>query len=429
MKEATLLPADIYQVVNKSLLSENDKLILNMLYMPLLGNDSVALYLTLYNELRANSYLSVELNHHHLMTALNISLESIKKARIKLEGIGLLKTYYKSGNINSYVYEIYSPLSASEFFNHPIFNVVLFNYVGKEEYTRLLNYFKIPKLALNDYEDITSKFDMTFSSKSYNLLDFENTEVLSKNKLKLAYELDYDFDLIICSMPKNIINDKAFNKTIKELIVNLGFIYDIDPINMSEIIKTCINEKGLIDKEELRKNTRKFYQYNNNNKLPNLIFKTQPDYVRSSIGDNTRKGRLIKVFEDNSPYEFLKAKNKGDKPTTRDMKLLEDLIVDLKLNPAVVNVLIDYVLRTNNNKLNRAYVETIAGQWKRLNIETAKEAMEIAEKEHNKYKKKYVQTKPTKEEKTPLWFDKKIEKETITEEERKELEEMMKCYK
>ena len=50
----------------------------------------------------------------------------------------------------------------------------------------------------------------------------------------------------------------------------------------------------------------------------------------------------------------------------------------------MVNVLIDYVLKKNNNKLNNAFVETIAGQWKRLGIETAKDAMEVAEKEHKK---------------------------------------------
>ena len=35
MNSVTLLPADIYQVVNKSLLNESDKLVLNMLYMPI----------------------------------------------------------------------------------------------------------------------------------------------------------------------------------------------------------------------------------------------------------------------------------------------------------------------------------------------------------------------------------------------------------
>ena len=33
MKRISLFPADIYQVIDKSLLSEHDKLVLNMLYM------------------------------------------------------------------------------------------------------------------------------------------------------------------------------------------------------------------------------------------------------------------------------------------------------------------------------------------------------------------------------------------------------------
>ena len=90
MNSVTLLPADIYQVVNKSLLNESDKLVLNMLYMPIIGNTSITLYNTLYNELKANNYVSTELTHHHLMTNLGDTLDNIKEARIKLEGVGLV---------------------------------------------------------------------------------------------------------------------------------------------------------------------------------------------------------------------------------------------------------------------------------------------------------------------------------------------------
>ena len=47
MKKISLYPADIYQVVDKSLLNEQDKLILNMLYMPIIGYTAVTLYLKL----------------------------------------------------------------------------------------------------------------------------------------------------------------------------------------------------------------------------------------------------------------------------------------------------------------------------------------------------------------------------------------------
>ncbi len=413
MRNISLTPADIYQVIDKSLLSENDRLVLNMLYMPLIGSTAVSLYLKLQSEAR-NTYISSELSHHHLMTCMGTTLDNIKECRIKLEGIGLLKTYLHKGEINSYVYELYSPVSASEFFSHPIFNVVLYNNVGKSEYNRLVDYFKLPHVTLKDYEEITAPFDSVFKSRNYTMIELSQGDIISKNKLLLKYELDYDFDLLISSLPKEMFNEKCLNKSTKELIINLSFLYEIDPVSMADIIRASLTEKGNIDKEELRKNTRKFYQFHNDNRLPSLLFKSQPEYLKSASGDNTKKGRIIKVFENHTPYEFLKAKYKGAKPTERDMKILEMLLTDLKLNPAVINVLIDYTLRTNNNKLVKGYIEAIAGQWKRSGIETAEEAMALAEKEH---KKKYKNTPREKNKVLPSWFNENISSEEVEEDE------------
>lgn len=425
MNKITLYPADIYQVVDKSLISEMDKLILNMLYMPVIGNNAVSLYLKLQSETR-NIIVSPELTHHHLMTSMAISLENLKQARLKLEGIGLMKTYFHKGEINSYVYELYTPVSAKEFFTHPIFNVILYNNVGKNEYNRLLDYFKFPDVQLRDYEEITISFDQAYKTSNYTDLELNTGEVLSKNKLKLKYDLDYDFDLLVRSLPSELFNEKCLNKSTKELIVDLSFLYDIDPIGMADIIRASLNEKGNIVKEELRKNTRKFYQFNNDNRLPSLIFKNQPEYLKSADGDNTKRGKIIKVFESLSPYEFLKAKNKGTKPSDRDMQLLETLLIDMQLKPAVVNVLIDYVLKTNNNKLTKAYVETIAGQWKRSGIETASEAMDLARKENSKKCK----VNPKKKEcVTPGWLNTNITSETNDIEEDTELNNILEEFR
>ena len=214
--KVTLLPADMYIVVNKSMLNEYDKIVLNMLYMPIIGNTAVTLYNILYSELKASNFVSPELTHHHLMTNLGDSLESIKEARIKLEGIGLMKTFVKEGSINSYVYELYSPLSVNEFFNHPIFNMVLYNNVGKEEYLRIKSYFKVPSINLSNYQDITSPFDMTFKSKNYSNFELINEEeIVSKNKRNIEYEQIFDFDALLSSMPKNLLNEKALTKSVK----------------------------------------------------------------------------------------------------------------------------------------------------------------------------------------------------------------------
>lgn len=120
--KTTVLPADTYIVINKTLLNERDRNLLIMLYQPLIGSMAISLYLTLWSYLDKSELMSNEWTHHHLMSNLKIRLEEIIIAREKLEGIGLIKTYYKENKgIKNYIYELYSPMSAHEFFNKSYF--------------------------------------------------------------------------------------------------------------------------------------------------------------------------------------------------------------------------------------------------------------------------------------------------------------------
>ena len=111
------------------------------------------------------------------------------------------------------------------------------------------------------------------------------------------------------------------------------------------------------------------------------------------------------------------------------MKLIEDLMIDYKLSAGVVNVLIDYVLKTNDNKLSRNLVETIAGQWSRNKIETVEEAMDIAKKNHKSLNKKISVKTDIKAKELPDWLDKNIEVNNATDEEIKAMEDLLKEYR
>ena len=420
MENTTLLPADRYVVVNKSILSDADTSIIINLYQPLIGSLAVSLYFTLWNDLGVTNLMSRDLIHHHLMVVLKSGIGSIKVARESLEAFGLLKSYIKNGTINDYIYELYSPLTPQEFFNHPILNVVLYNNVGEREYENLKLMYKTPKIDLKEYIDVTKKLDDVYDTSKFTL----SSDIRDKTSNNIMVDSRINFDEIISSIPKNIINERAFTKKTKELINDLAFIYNIDTLKMTELIRSVLNEFGNIDKNGLRIVARKDYQFKNGT-LPTLVYRTQPDYLKNPLGDNSKKGRIINVFENTTPYDFLRHKYNGAKPTARDLKLLEKLIIDLELSPAVVNVLIDYVLLKNNNRLTSAYVETIAAQWKRANLKTASEAMEFAEKEHKKTQRKEIPKKLEKVE-TPIWFDKNIKDESLSLEEEEELRNLLK---
>lgn len=422
MKLVSILPADSYVVINKSLLNDNDRLVLTMLYQPIIGSIALSLYFTLWSDLNKTEIMSNEYTHHHLMNVMGLKLDEIVSARKRIEAVGLLKTMFKIGQVNNYVYEIYSPLSAMEFFSNPILASSLLSSIGKKEYQDLINYYKVPKINTNDFEDITSHFSDVYMMGTKDLEEVLAKNIKSKDKLEVIIDDVVDFDYIISSMPKGIVNEKAFTGTTRKLINRLAYLYNFDDSVMINLIKNSINEKGMISDAELKKNCKNYYSFENEN-IPKLIYKSKGDIKVETKDTKNIRDKLIECFEKTAPYEFLKARYGGAKPTTRDINLIESLLVDQELNPGVVNVLIDYVLRINDKKLNKNFVEAIASQWKLSKIETVFDAMKQAEKEYRKMNR--VKEKSKKEEKLPTWYGKDVKKKEMTDDEVKELESML----
>ena len=423
----SLLPADTYTIINQTILTEVDKKIIISLYEPIIGPIAVSLYLTLWADLDKLEIMSKDFTHHHLMTILKTKLVDIENARKSLEAVGLLKSYIKrNDNINEYLYELYSPLSASEFLNHPVLSVLLLNNIGENEYNIILNNYKRHTFSKGDYEEITSSINETFKSVNESVYE-EN--IRSVKKLGVNIESSIDFELLESTLTKGLVTSKTFNKKTRDLINQLAFIYNIDSIKMSEIIRLVIDEYGIINKDKLRISTRKNYEYNNNGSLPTIVYRTQPEYLKSPSGDLSNRGKMIHVFENTKPYDFLKSKNRGIKPTSRDLKLLEHLAVDFDLPPGVINVLVDYALLVNNGKLNSAYLETIAGDWSRRNVKTVEDAMSIAEKGHKKNVKVVKEITKKDVVNVPAWMDKDNKSEKMSEEELAELESMFEEFR
>ena len=420
----TILPADTYIVVNKTIINESDRKLVTMLYQPIIGHTAVSLYFTLIDDLIKRELMSDELTHHHLMSTMQLKLTDIVIAREKLEAVGLLKTYLKKDHVNK-------PISASEFFSHPILNVVLYNNLGKKEYDKLVNCYRIPRINLKDYEDITAKFNEVFTSVSGNSF-IENDNIIERNTESIIFNNNVDFDLLISSIPKSLISDKCFNDEVRELISQLAFIYKIDDLNMQGLVRNAINERGMIDKTELRKSCRDFYQFENGGSLPTLVYSKQPEYLKKPSGDSSNRAKQIYTFENITPYDYLRSKYKKGEPTLKELKIIESLMVNFKMKPGVVNVLISYVLTVNNQKFTKDYVETVASQWARLNIETVEDAMRVAEKEHKRIKRKTTKVPNEKKEKEneqlPSWFNKELDRGEMSKEEQEELDNLLKEF-
>ena len=406
-----LLPLDNFVVINKTILNSQDRLTLTLLYQPIVGSITVSLYLTLWSFLDRNKFNSLGNTHNDLAISMQLKLDDIKEAKDKLEAIGLIKTYLKKGEVNSYIYELYGPLSAYEFFNNPILDTALYNNLNKKEYKRIVDSFSLPKVDLKGYQDISCSF-----KDVYNFVSTEktgNNNIKRAKHLDLSFEPNINFNEVLSLIPEELLNIRSISKDTKELIYELAFIYDLGNDAISEIIKNSLVDRK-IDINLLKENCRSFYKFEHKGKIPKIVYQNQPQYLRQSQVNSTKRSKLINQFETTSPYEFLSLKQ-DSKPTEKDMEIIEYLMIEQKLNPGVVNVLLDYVLKINNNKLVRKFVEQIAVQWKRSKIETVSDAIDFARSEYDKKNNKPKTNK--KIEAIPSWFNQDIESDMLSDEE------------
>src|SRR5699024_1669380 len=114
--------------------------------------------------------------HHSLMNYLNVSLDRIYDMRLKLEGIGLLKTYEQNNEENRvYVYELFSPFSPSEFFQDVMLTELLYHHLGEAKFKVLKDHYdKIDKRIIG--ENVTASFQDVFQTFTPTHLPNENVD-------------------------------------------------------------------------------------------------------------------------------------------------------------------------------------------------------------------------------------------------------------
>lgn len=417
-----LLPVDRYFVRTSSFITETDKKIITLLYQPLIGAIAHSLFIALLSELERDQYSSNETTHKTLMTMMGIPLDIIYEERKKLEGIGLLNVYKKKNDEDvTYLYELQKPFSPLEFFKDDVLSVYLYNRVGKHRYLQLRERFTLDQINKDEFKETTLSFSDVFTSLHHSEISHHQGELSiaveidqghamvsndEKNRTYSILENSFDFELLTAHLSSLINPTKLLNDKVKDVIVQLAFVYRIDPLEMSKIIQDSLMQDDQVDINVLRAKVKSWYRFTHDSEPPALGLRTQPQkfQVMSGKVPTTEEDEMILHYETVSPLALLESKcTDGSKIPISDLKIIESLLLDFKLLPGVVNVLIDYVLEINNMKLTKAFVEKIAGQWARKNIKTVKEAMELAKEEfksRDQMEKAKAETAASKEKQT-----------------------------
>ncbi|MFJ7730937.1 replication initiation and membrane attachment family protein [Lysinibacillus sp. NPDC097231] len=419
-----LQPADPFDIRLPHALSTQERQLVTLFYQPLTGAEPISLYLTLWAE--AEQMPNMQMTHYYLMNVLGLPIGKIFEARIALEAIGLLRTWKReNGGQRSFLYELMRPLDADSFMKDPLLSMFLFSKIGEQAYRKLRQRFISPTRDA-EFKDVSRAFIDVFKPINLNIPVDLQADTNRKDKQQRIYPFyfeQFDFELLQAGLSEQLVPASLLTLEVRENIAKLAFLYHLTALDMQKVVILALDDDLGISQERLRKAAADFYKLTVSKEPPKLARVTEPLPLEEA-GQKTKDSELQRYLETTPPVQVLRDINNGKEPLQTSVQLAESLIVQHGMPVGVVNALLEYVMLTTDMKLPKKYVETIADHWVRKNIQTAKEAMELARQEHDKYTtwKNKPQT-PNKSnqnakgrsgnqrEKVPEWFYKRNEQQ------------------
>lgn len=397
-----ILPVDGYYVFLKGELPVDYVTSLSHLYQPLIGIQAVALYQTLLAELEFQE--EIPQTHHTLMNYMNIPLDEIFQARLKLEGIGLLTTLQKkTENENLYTYELQSPFAPKEFFKDAMLTQLLYHHIGDQKYHKLKKHYTTYNTEERG-ENITAAFHDVFQTFKPSL---EVVETVADEQTELKEDRK-DFAWLTHALKQRMIPvGRVLTPENRTLISQMMVLYDLTTYDVEKSLLWALTEENDLDTEEFKNACHDLFTSKHEGVQIKLTEKFNLPKEEKKETPKTKEEMLIHELETISPKQLLEDFSSGNQASEQDLKAVSEVMTTQGLPTPVMNVLIHYVLLQSNMKLSKAYLGKIASHWSRANIKTAKEAMDFAKKEQGKFnkgKKQYSKQKPISKEVVPDWF-------------------------
>lgn len=373
-----------YIVTSASMLNDNDRKILTLLYQPLCGYGAMALYFTLWGKYEEIKTFNVKCKHHNLFANMDCSVEEFEKFRDKLEGIGLIKTFVKEGDTPTYCYELYAPLAPKEFFKHELLGILLKQKLDEESFLELKSVFAASEDKTSGFFDVSHTFNDVYNidlndTTTLRTIIEDKSELEQRKNAKIG--TNFSLEIFLMVLKENKIRKSLITNGFVELMESMANLYKLDEYELCNILIASIEGLGMQEKINYDTFKRKCFEYRKVVKVSNRDVKAL---------ENQKKGisKKAEMLQELEPFQFLRIKQGNMEPSKQDVKLVEDLSLMSKLNPGVINVLLDYVMLKKQNTLPYNYVMKIASSLVRENIATAIDAMEY----FNSFKSKYSQS-------------------------------------
>ena len=370
---------DLFFAFSKSHISPTDYQVLSILYMPIMGAQAYSLYSILCSLLNRQTLSSEKYLHTDLESFLNLKLSAIEVARNQLEAIGLLNVYLYN---DCFAYELKAPMSPSSFVNDGVLGQYLQASITEDRFKKIISLFKISKIDKTNFINLTKNFEDIYPKITQE--GFEPISGLIENGKSSSIQIkksDFDFRLFTDSIPEPFLDKNQLDKDVVAKIINLSYVYGLDEIEMKDIYLKATNQQSELDLLKLSRYARDAYK---------MKLQSTPDdsQVKTAVTEPTQKpSDPVQYFKTVSPQTLL-ADLSGGNVSAADLRIIERLIDEVKLDKGVVNVLVAYTVKIKDGMMpSFDYFEKVGMNWRRNQIDSVETAIDYVKHLNSEYEK------------------------------------------
>lgn len=373
-------------------LTDLDRKVLTHLYLPIINDKALSIYLTMYTLVEPGSKESKTIYHHQLINMLGLKEDLFIEERHKLEAVGLLDVYFQNG---MYIYVLKKVLSAYEFFENKTLVRILNTIIGDENLQNLAYEFLVRSIDLENFENITSSFDDVFEMINEEDVNYSSIGVNTKNNGIVIKNDKFNVEYFILLVEATDLFDKDFlyNADFLDLMKRYAFLYGLTVEQLKDALKNAVNFEKKLIYDDLDFWVRKIYDERNESKT----FVAKKAVVKTN-------NRLINFLNTASPNDIVKAKYKTALTST-EIAMFDRVLKETNVSIGILNAAVLYVLVEKNGAIpSQNYFIKVINTWIRAGVNSVEDALNhINNNSLNKTTKSTAKNKTVKE--TPKWYN------------------------
>ena len=349
--------------------------ILNDLYLPLIGEKGVFLYVNyLMNK-------NTEVSYEELLKNCNISSDELFILNKKMNSIQLIKIFESSFNT---LIKLFSPKSGYSFLSSVALKTLFISSTNEATQKKIFSkyLFKIEK----NYKEIIYNLNDAFAFDIDKKIDNKDIFInMVKNDNYLRINGNFSIAKCFIYLKKNYPNLKIEDINEKDIdkIVEYSNLYGINERKIASILSKSIknNDGYQIDFNKFNKEIDLYLKYDNK------VKKINEEKEALSISLSSNNGKLIEYYLNTPPLKLIADKTNGIKASKSEKDAVKLLKEKYSLSDGLINVINDYLL-SNYGFININYAEDFARRLKRNNIDGVFEALDFLLENKEKSNKK-----------------------------------------